>query len=201
MDAAAIGSAYDSLAERWLDGRFDQFNGVSQHEQALAFLGRRNAGWALNVGCGCNTRFNASMRAHGLRIEGVDVSERMIALARAAAPGVVLHHADICAWSPPRTYDFISAWDSIWHVRLELQRGLMKKLMAVLTPGGVFTFSAGALAQPDEHVDTAMGPALYYGTLGIPDLLEVIDEAGCICRHLEYDQFPLEHLFVIAQRP
>jgi SAM-dependent methyltransferase len=200
MDHSAIASAYDGIAERWLDGRFNPANGIRQHEQALRFLQGGADGWALNVGCGCNTRFNALMRGHGLRIEGIDISERMIALARDADPDVLLHHADVCAWQPRRAYRFISAWDSIWHVRLEEQRPLMLKLMHALEPGGVFIFSAGGLDAEDTHVDATMGPEVYYGTLGIPGLLDVIAEAGCACRHLEFDQYPEKHLVMVAQR-
>jgi SAM-dependent methyltransferase len=201
MDHAATGSAYDGIAERWLDGRIDPHNGIAQHARALAFLGDVDGGWALNVGCGCNTRFNTLMRAHGMRIEGIDISARMLALAAQADPAVLLHHADICTWRPERTYRFISAWDSIWHVRLKEQRGLMLKLMQALETGGVFIFSAGGLDTEDEHVDATMGPAVYYATLGIPGLLAVIDEGGCVIRHLEFDQYPEKHLFLVVQRP
>jgi predicted TPR repeat methyltransferase len=200
VDHAAIASAYDEIAERWLDGRFNQDNGLRQHAQALRFLESADGGWALNVGCGCNTRFNASMREHGMRIEGIDISARMVALAREADPGVLLHHADVCTWQAPRAYRFISAWDSIWHVALEEQRPLMLKLMHALESGGVFIFSAGGLDHADTHVDAAMGPAVGYSTLGIPGLLDVIAEAGCVCRHLEFDQHPEKHLVVDAQR-
>jgi SAM-dependent methyltransferase len=202
MERAAIASAYDGIAERWLDGRFDPRNGIRQHEQALRFLqGEGGAdGWALNVGCGCNTRFNALMRQHGLRIEGIDISARMIALAAEADPDVLLRHADVCAWQPGRSYRFITAWDSIWHVGLDEQRPLMLKLMRALEPGGVFIFSAGGLDTADTHVDATMGPAVQYSTLGIPGLLDVIGEAGCVCRHLEFDQLPEKHLVVAAQR-
>jgi predicted TPR repeat methyltransferase len=201
MDHSAIASAYDDIAERWLDDRFNQANGIRQHEQALRFLQSDAGGWALNVGCGCNTRFNAPMRGHGLRIEGIDISARMIALARQADPAVVLHHADACTWQPRRAYRFISAWDSIWHVALEEQRPLMLKLMHALEAGGVFIFTAGGLDAEDTHVDAAMGPEVCYSTLGIPGLLDVIREAGCVCRHLEFDQYPEKHLFIVVQRP
>lgn len=201
MDHSSIASSYDAIAERWLDSQFNAENGIRLHAQALRFLDGPADGWALNVGCGCNTRFNALMRGQGLRIEGIDISKRMIALARVADPDVVLHHADICAWQPERRYRFISAWDSIWHARLEEQRPLMLKLMRALEPGGVFIFSAGGLDAPDAHIDASMGPPVHYSTLGIPALLEVIAEAGCICRHLEFDQLPHKHLAVIVQRP
>jgi len=200
MDHASIASAYDTLAERWLDACFNQDNGVPQHQQALRFLQGDGEGWALNVGCGCNTRFNALLRQAGLQLEGVDIPAQMLALARAADPDVVLHHADICDWQPERAYRFISAWDSIWHVQLDAQRPLMLKLMAALAPDGVLLFTAGGLDAANAHVDATMGPALYYGTLGIPALLEVIQEAGCVCRHLEFDQLPHKHLVIAAQR-
>ena len=199
-DHSSAASAYDNIAERWLDDRFDQDNGIRQHRHALRFLPESADGWALHVGCGCNTRFNPLLRAYGLRIEGVDISAHMLALARAADPDVLLHHADICDWQPGRSYRFISAWDSLWHVRLRDQRRVMLKLMAALTPGGVFIFTAGGLDEEDEHVDATMGPALHYSTLGIPSLLAVIAEAGCACRHLEFDQAPQKHLYLVVQR-
>lgn len=201
MPHAAIAAAYDELAERWLDERFDQDNGIRQHALALRFLESGAEGWALNVGCGCNTRFNPLLREHGLRIEGIDISARMIALAGAADPGVLLHQADVCEWRMQRSYRFMSAWDSIWHVKLDEQRPLMLKLMRALEAGGVFIFTAGGLDAEDTHLDAAMGPEVGYSTLGIPGLLDVIREAGCMCRHLEFDQYPQKHLVVVVQRP
>ena len=198
--AERTATAYDLIAERWLDSNFGHQDGAAQHARALALLGDPPAGWALNVGCGCNTRFNAMLRARGLTLEGIDVSERMLALARVADPGVVLHRGDVCDWQPPRRYRFISAWDSIWHVCLPRQRALLLKLMAALQAGGVFVFTAGGLDGPSEHTDSAMGPEVYYGTLGIPALLDLIREARCTCRHLEFDQWPQKHLLLIVQR-
>lgn len=140
------------------------------------------------------------LRGAGLRLEGIDLSGRMLALARDADPDVVLHHADACAWQPPRSYRFISAWDSIWHVRLEEQRPLMLKLMHCLEVGGVLIFTAGGLDAEDAHVDASMGVEVCYSTLGIPGLLGVITEGACVCRHLEFDQYPEKHLVVVVQR-
>lgn len=202
MDPASLPStaaAYDLLAERWLDGQLPANYGVPQHARALAFL-TAHEGWALSVGCGCSTRFNALLRAAGLQIEGIDVSARMIALARAADTTMLLHHADACTWEPPRRYRFISAWDSLWHVPLGQQRDVMLKLMRALEPGGVFIFSTGGTDAPAEHVDSAMGPELYYATPGIPALLALVQEGGSICRHLEFDQHPERHLYLVVQR-
>jgi RimJ/RimL family protein N-acetyltransferase len=41
---------------------------------------------------------------------------------------------------------------------------------------------------------------MYHATLGIPKTLQVLAEACCTCRHLEYDQHPELHLYVVAQK-
>ncbi|MGE0860465.1 MAG: class I SAM-dependent methyltransferase [Gammaproteobacteria bacterium] len=196
---AEVAAAYDQLAERWLDTNFPPTNGLPQHERALAFLAG-SGGYALNVGCGASTRFNARLRERGLTPEGVDPSSRMVALARAADPTMAVYHADVCTWEAPRTYRFITAWDSLWHVRLDLQRTVLLKLMAAMAPGGVLVFTAGGLDGASEHHDAHMGPSLYYATLGIPGLLGTLADGGCLLRHMEFDQWPERHLVVVAQR-
>jgi hypothetical protein len=83
---------------------------------------------------------------------------------------------------------------------LAQQEPVLKKILHGLTAGGVCIFTTGGLDAPSEKVDSAMGPQMYYSVLGIPNLLKLMSDAGCICRHLEYDQYPELHLYVIAQR-
>jgi SAM-dependent methyltransferase len=196
---AQVAATYDDLVNRWRDDQFPKANGIAQVARGLVFL-KEPDGACLNVGCGCNTRFNAVLRENGLSLEGVDISRRMVEAARIADPATSIHHADICDWPMPKDYAFILAWDSIWHVSLQAQRSLLQKLMAALKPGGVFLFTAGGLDEPAEHQDAHMGPELYYASLGIPALLKALEEGQCVCRHLEFDQLPEKHLVVIAQR-
>lgn len=197
MRPAEIAVSYDSIAHQWLAPHLDA-NGIRQHEHALRF--RADGGRALDVGCGCHGRFLRLLASRGYEVEGLDVSARMIALAKERMPGGTFHHADVCEWEPTARYDFITAWDSIWHVPLDRHEGVLKKLCGALTPGGVFIWSAGGLDAPEEKRDSSMGPTVYYSTPGIPRMLQVISESGCICRHLEYDQHPEKHLFLIAQK-
>lgn len=41
---------------------------------------------------------------------------------------------------------------------------------------------------------------MYHATLGIPETLDVLAKLGCVCRHLEYDQHPELHVYLIAQK-
>lgn len=197
MDPVSIGQSYDQIAERWSSPEHP-LSGLTAHERALRFVKHR--GHALDVGCGCNGRFLDMLRTSGFQFEGVDVSRRMIALARERDPDVVFHHADIREWTPPRAYDFITAWDSVWHVPLESQPGVLEKLMNALAPGGVLVFTMGGLDEPGEVRNAHMGVPMYHATMGIPATATLITRSGCSLRHLEFDQPPEQHLVVIAQR-
>jgi hypothetical protein len=80
------------------------------------------------------------------------------------------------------------------------QAPVLKKILHHLTPGGVCIFTTAGLDTPTEKVDSVMGPPMYYSALGIPNTMKLLWEAGCSCRHLEYDQYPELHLYIIAQR-
>ena len=198
MQPQEVAASYDQIAHRWAAADFNRTNGIAQHRRALQFLGR--TGIALDVGCGSSGRFLDLLLTAGLAVEGLDLSAEMLRLARHSHPSVLFHHADICTWQATKRYDFISAWDSIWHVPLDCQEPVLRKLCESLTMGGVFIWTMGGLNGPDEKQDTAMGPPMYYSVLGIPHTLKVLAESGCICRHLEYDQLPEKHVFLIAQK-
>ena len=198
MTPSDVAKSYDDIAERWNSDTFPRNDGIEQHERAIDFVKEKRA--ALDVGCGCSGRIIDLLLSHGFTVEGLDLSAQMIALARQRHTKVLFHQADICDWELPKKYDLISAWDSIWHVPLSSQETVLAKILQGLTSGGVCIFTTGGLDAPSEKVDSAMGVQMYYSLLGIPRTLALIAENGCVCRHLEYDQFPESHLYVIAQR-
>ena len=73
-------------------------------------------------------------------------------------------------------------------------------MLTHLTPGGVCLFSMGGLDHQEEKTDSVMGPRMYYSTLGIPKTLELVTQSGCVLRHMEFDQRPEQHLYMIVQR-
>ena len=174
---------------------------MDAYERALRKL-VRPGDVVLDLGCGTGILAMLAAR-RGARVHAVEsmpvvhLAQQLVAHNRL---DVHVHHADICEWEFPRKYDFISAWDSIWHLPLAQQEPVLKKILHGLTSDGICIFTTGGLDSPSEKVDSAMGPQMYYSVLRIPNLLKLISEAGCICRHLEYDQYPELHLYVIAQR-
>ena len=197
MDPEALGREYYKIAAHWQEP-FLQKNGLTQFERAIRFT--TNHGPALDIGCGSSGRFIDLLRKNGFSPEGLDVSEKMIALARERHPEVPFYHADISKWTFPKKYDFISAWDSTWHLPLHLQEPVLQKICAGLADQGVFIFTTGGLDGPHEKPDSSMGIEVWLSVLGIPNTLELLGRFGCVCRHLEYDQYPEKHLYIVAQK-
>jgi RimJ/RimL family protein N-acetyltransferase len=194
MTPEQVAASYDQIADRWLDV---STYGFAQIERAVSFV--KHTGVALDVGCGAGRCFGLLAR-HGFITDGVDASVAMVGLARERHPEGRLFHADICRWVLPRSYDLIVAWDSVWHVPLAQQEAVLAKLCRGLSAGGVLVFSTGGTDGPHEKQDSCMGPPMYHATLGIPKTLQVLAEAGCVCRHLEYDQYPELHVYLVAQK-
>ena len=194
MTPEQVAASYDQIADQWFDL---SAYGFFQIEQAVAFVKRK--GVALDVGCGAGRCLDLLAR-QGFRTDGIDPSPAMIALARDRHPEARLFHADIGRWELPRPYDLIVAWDSVWHVPLADQEAVLTKLCRGLSAGGVLVFTTGGMDAPEEKQDSCMGPPMYYATLGIPKTLRVLADAGCVCRHLEYDQHPEPHVYLVAQK-
>lgn len=198
MKPEEVAASYDRIASYWDSEQFNRANGIPQHQRALQF--RAPPGVALDVGCGSSGRIIDLLREAGFEVEGLDLSAQMLRLAQRRHPGVQFHHVDICRWVPPKQYDFISAWDSIWHVPLSEQLPVIQKLCAALSPGGVVIFTTGGTEGPEEKHNPCLEQPMYHAAPGIPNVLRALSEAGCTCRHLEYDQYPAPHVYLIAQK-
>jgi SAM-dependent methyltransferase len=199
MHPTDIGRSYDTLAQTWQERMLNSSYGNAQFERAITFTKKR--GFALDVGCGSSGRHIDLLLKNGFQVEGLDVSEKMIAMIRILHPKLSFYHEDISTWTLPHRYDFISAWDSIWHLPLAGQEPVMRKICQGLAPGGVFLFTTPGLDGPGEKSDSNMGPPVHYSYLGITATLELLAQCDCVCRHLEYDQYPPEmHLYIIAQK-
>jgi SAM-dependent methyltransferase len=172
--------------------------GIAALERAIAVAAR--GGSALDVGCGSSGRLVRVLRKHGYSVEGLDISEEMIALARQLTPKVTFHVGDIRTWRFPRTYDLIVAWDSTFHLPLESQAPVLARICAGLAPGGVLLFTCGGDLAGNVASGSFDGEYFEYSTLGTRDTLALLHASGCACLHLEYDQGPENHVTVIAQR-
>lgn len=199
MTAQEIGCAYDEITHLWTGKSFDRTNGIEQHKRALSFCDKPTQ--ALDVGCGCTSRITELLLGSKIEVEGIDVSEKMLSLAKQRHPQLIFHCADVHSWEPQRTYDFITAWDSLWHLSHEHQIDVISKLSHHLSSGGVMIFSAGGAIEPEQHSNHSMGPELFYATLGVNGYQKLFLSLGLVCKHMEYEKPDDLHCYFIVQKP
>ncbi|QLE85177.1 class I SAM-dependent methyltransferase [Shewanella sp. Scap07] len=160
---------------------------------------------AIDIGCGCTGRFSQLLDEHQFKVTGLDISTQMLRLAKQRHIALELAdvdfiQADICLQPLSQQYDLIIAWDSIWHVPLTEQAKVLTHIVNSLTDGGVFIFSFGGTEQAGEHVDDAMGQQVYYSSLGTAGFVGLFNTLGCQLRHLEFDQHPELHAYMIVEK-
>lgn len=195
MEPSVTGANYDAIAQ-WYRESIPPTYGLAALDRALKFAA--TSGRALDVGCGSQGRFIERMIGHGFAAEGLDIAPAMIELARQASPNATFHVADICEWEAPGFYEFISAWDSTFHLPTDRQEPVLRKLCAALPPGGVLLFTCGG-GEAGEISGSFAGRDFEYSTLGVEKFVEILADCGCFCRHVEYDQWPEKHVVVVAQ--
>lgn len=166
-------------------------------ERALVFAAE--GGVALDVGCGSEGRFLRRLGEAGFQTEGLDVSARMVEMAREGSPESGFHVGDVSGWGFPKEYDFISAWDSTFHLPRKRQEPALRNMCGGLAEGGVLLFTCGG-GEAGEGSGSFLGEDFEYSTLGVEEFVRVLGSCGCRCLHVEYDQWPEKHVVVIGKK-
>ncbi|GAB5481471.1 MAG: hypothetical protein Pars92KO_12280 [Parasphingorhabdus sp.] len=194
MEPSVLGEKYDKIAQWWNDRHNSSSYGVEQFKRAIGFA--PDGGSALDVGCGAGGRFIRILQSNGYKVTGLDVSKEMIRLASQNHPEEDFIHQDINSWETSKKFDFIVAWDSIFHLPLDMQKPVLTKLCQLLNENGVliYTFGDGSGGGESEWCNDTF----YYSTIGITENIRVLLDNGLSLMHMELDQYPETHVYVIA---
>jgi len=138
------------------------------------------------------------LKNKGFSITGIDVSEEMIKLAKKNHPEIDFIHIDIATWETEQTFDFIVAWDSIFHLPFRMQKPVLTKLCRILSTNGIIIYTFGNAY--GEHTDIWHDDTFYYSSIGINENLRIMMDNGLTILHLELDQYPEKHVYTIAKR-
>lgn len=92
--AGELAAIYDRFADRYDQNRdlFDMTAIIGAFEQRLPPGGR-----LLDLGCGAGEPLARHFASRGWSVTGVDLSQRMLELARKHVPGIEAIQADMCA--------------------------------------------------------------------------------------------------------
>lgn len=133
-------------------------------------------GHILDIGCGGGEPIDRYLIDSDHHLTGVDVSARMIALARTRFPRHIWLHADMRRALPGRTFRGILAWDSLFHLPHDDQAAMIEKFGRWLDPGGALLFNSGP--EHGEATGCQFGDALYHASLDPWRYRELLHDAG-----------------------
>lgn len=203
-----IGNLYDKVAPWWTENHFQSNYGIAQVSKAISYC--KNHRKALDVGCGSGGRIINKLLENKFQIAGIDASQEMIKSAKKNHPEVSFLCRDIREWESKDKYDLIIAWDSIFHLPSDEQEPVVARLCNYLNTDGILIYTFGddygdhqSLSFQDENgkqIGELNNDLFPYGTIGINENLRVIMKNGCQCRHLELDQYPAKHVYLIAKK-
>lgn len=93
---------------------------------------------------------------------------------------------------------------------MEKQEPVIRNLCGCLNKDGVLIYTFGDVIENNEDysfMDDSGNQAgelendiFGYGSIGISENLRVINDAQCKCMHLELDQYPEVHVYVILKK-
>lgn len=208
MTPEEMGRKYDKVAAWWDARHRDSVYGLAALERALER--RSRPGRALDVGCGSGGRMIRRLLEAGYGVAGIDVSPKMIELARGNHPEVEFHLGDFMEWEDSRGFDLVVAWDSLFHLPSGWQAAAIRKLSHHLADGGILLFSFGdavgdhedlSFRDPDGGQFGDLENDLFgYGAIGIEGVRRALEANVCLVLEMELDQPPGPHAFAIARQ-
>ena len=120
-------------------------------------------GTILDVGCGMGEPIARCLIERAFRVVGVDASRRMIELCRSRFPDAEWLVADMRELDLRRRFDGILAWDSLFHLSADDQRGMFRRFAEHAEPGAPLMFTSGSAE--GESVGVYRGEPLYHASL------------------------------------
>jgi cyclopropane fatty-acyl-phospholipid synthase-like methyltransferase len=198
-EADPTGQSYDRIAEAWQRSRSGAaFTERTLVDRLVAALppGAR----ILDLGCGSGEPIGRYLGSLGFDLTGVDLSPRLLALARRVVLAGTFLQGDMRTISLDGEFDAVVAWDSVFHLPRGDHGPLFRRMHRWLRPKGRLLLSIGGSDEAGFTAEMWGVPFFYSGHA--PDRARaLLAEAGFHIEHWEVDDPTSRgHLAIIAVR-
>lgn len=193
---------YDTVAQLYHKRRANRFWTVTPDIEALA---KRLAPGSAVLDAGCGSGYIASiLEAKGFKVTGIDISARMLNLARVNSPRSTFVKMDMKELDfPKESFDGIACFYSIFHNPRRYHLGILKGFRSVLRPGGFLAIHMGWGDWVGTEENWLGGGApMYWSHYGKEKNLVLFQRArfDVIQSKASTQKDGGTHLFVLAQR-
>jgi len=170
-----VRKGYDQIAPH-----FGVFRSQFSNEQELDFLCSLLPEKAkiLDVGCGNGIPVARYFVRKGYEVTGVDISEKMLELARKNVPQATYFNYDMNELDfEENSFNAITALYSLFHVPKEKHFKILQNFFRMLKPGGVLFFCVGH--EPGDDLSTFLGEIeMFWSSYPTERTKELVKEAG-----------------------
>ncbi|MEU9892613.1 class I SAM-dependent DNA methyltransferase [Streptomyces phaeochromogenes] len=210
FDRSGQAEAFDAIGDRY-DEAFPHKEGqLSAGEWLIDSLPAGSR--VLDLGCGTGVPTTRQMTDAGFEVVGIDLSRRMVQLAREYVPAATFHQLDIADLRPGGPHDLgrfdaVAAFFSLLMLpRVEIPLAL-QTVRHLLVPGGLFVLSM-VEADVDNYAIPFLGNTIRVSGYVLEDLHKVIEAGGFeIVKETSYtyapavaDVPPEEQVFLCCRR-
>lgn len=197
-----VAAAYDRAADQWLATRPSHLYPAVARLLDIALATVPAGGRVLDVGCGAGVPITRALVSRGFRTTGLDYSKDLLAIAHREVPEATCVFGDVrtvpsSALGAP--FDFIIAWDSIFHIPRVDHETVFARLAGWLAPRGAILLSLGGSG--GEFTSEMLGNTFWYSSYDTVESLRLLERAGLTVSHSEIDDPQSRgHLAIIATR-
>lgn len=169
-----VREGYERIAETYAAQR-DQFKSAPYLKRFIDSI--PSGGRILDLGCGAGQPVDAFLVTHGFQVHGIDISERMIDLARRNVPEATYEVRNMMDLADGEiTFDGIVAFYSIFHTPRSEHQSLFHRLASFLNKGGSLLITMGAVEW--EGIDDFHGTDMYWSHFGQDENTKMVERAG-----------------------
>jgi SAM-dependent methyltransferase len=153
----------------------------------------------LDIGCGMAEPIARYLIERGCRVTGIDSSPLMIDFCKARFPSHDWMVSDMRALRLGRMFEGLIAWDSLFHLNPNDQRGMFAVFGDHAAPKAALMFTSGPAH--GEAIGDFEGEPLYHASLDADEYLALLSEYGFrVILHLAEDPDCNGHTVWLAQR-
>jgi cyclopropane fatty-acyl-phospholipid synthase-like methyltransferase len=137
-----VRQSYNKAAENYASNR-NQFDNLKYLERLNEFLSPNSL--ILDIGCGAGKPVDSFLVSKGHRVTGIDLSEKMIELAKQNVPQAEYKVADMTELKRGEyEVDAVVSFYAIFHTPRETHQELFHKIHSFLSPSGFLLITMGS---------------------------------------------------------
>lgn len=170
-----VKQGYNKAAENYAANR-NQFGSIPYLEKLNNHL--KSNSTVLDIGCGAGLPVGRFLAEKGYKVIGIDISEKMIELARKNVPQADYSIKDMSDLEEEEyKVDAIVSFYAIFHTPKEKHRELFKKINSFLPKGGLILATMGA-GEYEGTEEDFHGVKMFWSHFGPEKNKQIIENAG-----------------------